>query len=283
MPMRKSLSDPALEMAAAILDDIEKARIANGNRLGQLTRTEPDEDGVMRGFGYDDTHPDVVRLATMVDILAGLEHDAELNLRRALRRHPLHGWVLSMRGVGEKQAARLLAAVGDPYIRPERTLKDETISPAGPRTVSALWAYCGLHVVPGQGASGDHELTAGDGGDPGLGALAAPVASAGVAPRRQRGKQSNWSMVAKTRAILIAQSCLKQLRKPCTSDEGSATHTDECTCSPYRLVYDRRRAHTAKTHPEWLPVHRHNDAMRVSAKEIVKDLWCAAKAHYDAA
>ena len=42
---------------------------------------------------------------------------------------------------------------------------------------------------------------------------------------------------------------------------------------PYRQVYDRRRAATAATHPDWSKLHSHRDALRVMTKAAVRDLW----------
>jgi hypothetical protein len=139
VPITEPLADPTLALLADVLDDLERTRIANENRLRQLTRTGVDKDGGQRGFGLDESHPDVARLAGVVDGIAKLEHQATLNLNRAMRKHPLGAWVKEQRGVGEKQAARLLAAIGDPYWN---TLHDR------PRTPSELWGYCGLK--PGQ-------------------------------------------------------------------------------------------------------------------------------------
>lgn len=305
-PSRESLLDPALALAADILDDLERVRIANQNRLRQLTRTEVDKDGETRGFGYDPDHPDVMRVGLLVFNLEKMEHDAALALGRKLRKHPLGAWVKATKGVGEKQAARLLAAIGDPYIRPELLNEDGSVrSKEGPRTVSALWAYCGLHVLPGghhatdthgqRAAGGQHRDTQPD--DDAHKVL-------GVAAKRRKGERSNWSTKAKMRAYLIAESCIKQLDPQCkegrpavddqtlhadsalrhvgrggqsSSDTRTSTAAPACACSPYRVVYDERRAHTAVTHPEWTDGHSHNDALRVASKEILKDLWRAAR------
>lgn len=229
------LLDPALCFAADVLSDLERTRTAQQNRHRQLTRSEEDSDGEVRGFGLDEWHPDVALLAAMVDTLRSLEHDATLQLQRQLRRHPLHPWVQAQKGVGEKQAARLLAVIGDPYINSVTGL---------PRTVSALWAFCGLHV-----------------------------SAAGVAPKHARGQRSNWSPTAKMRAYLIAESCMKQIIRPCSA----GTHVVECACSPYRLVYERRRRRTATTRPGWTDGHAHNDALRIASKAILRDLWRAAR------
>lgn len=312
-----SLLDPALALAADMLDDIERVRIANENRLRQLTRSVEDKDGEVRGFGLDESHPDVARLAAIVATLGQVEQDATRHLEKVMRRHPLHGWAKSMRGVGDKQVARLLAAIGDPYWRPEIVREDGTVVPAGPRTVSALWAYCGLHTLPvdGQGSFNHQQATAVNGvnfpashktdgpqgSSAGRGQLAArhpdqdhPGAQAAgvwVAARRQRGTKANWSTKAKMRAYLIAESCGKQLRKPCVAGE----HVEDCQCSPYRLLYERRKAATegrvhavecvrcgpsgkpAQPGGAWSDGHRHADALRIVAKEILKDLWREAR------
>jgi hypothetical protein len=129
MPMSYEL----LAFQADVLDDLERVRVANQNRLRQLTRTGSDKDGLERGFGMDESDPDVARLTALVDALKQMEHDAERNLCRALRAHPLGPWVKSLCGVGEKQGARLIASIGDPYWHPD----------GRPRQVSELWSLCG--------------------------------------------------------------------------------------------------------------------------------------------
>jgi hypothetical protein len=42
---------------------------------------------------------------------------------------------------------------------------------------------------------------------------------------------------------------------------------------PYRIIYDKRRAHTDATHPEWKDIQRHMDGLRVMTQEFVTDLW----------
>jgi hypothetical protein len=171
-----------LSFAADVLDDLEATLLANQNRLRHLTRTEVDKDGELRGLGRDVRDQDVKVQAALVAALADVEHKATLNLRRLMRQHPLEPWRAAQRGVGEKQFARLLAAVGDPYWN---TLYGR------PRTVSELWAFCGLHTVsPG----GDQTF--------------ADTHPCHVAARRQRGQRANWSTVAKSRAYLIAAKML---------------------------------------------------------------------------
>lgn len=248
-----SLADPGLGIAAEIVDDLERTRIANENRLRQLTRMTIDSDGLLRGRCYSPIDKDIERITALVEGLKRTEHEAVLHLQRVVRVHPLGIWGKQIRGVGDKQLARLLAVIGDPYIREiaqtemvdgERVVVGVT---AEPRTVSALWAYTGYRVDEGQ------------------------------ACRRKKGVQSNWSTVAKTRAFLIVEACLKA---------GG---------NPYRDAYDTRKAKTegrthaqdcvrcgpsgkpALTGSEWSAGHRHADAMRVAAKTLLRDLWRESK------
>lgn len=241
--------DAALFMAATTLDDLERIRIATENRYRTMTLPAADENGEpLTGWGLDDRHPDVAQLFATVEALRGLEHQATLQLQRTMRKHPLGPWVKQAKGVGEKQAARLLAAIGDPYWN---TLHDR------PRTVSELWAYCGLHVLPGHVSNDIHNAVAGDtsstGGD--VHSEFGTRDPAGVAARRRKGQRANWSTDAKTRAYLVAVSCMKS------------------PGSPYRDVYLARREHTATTHPDWTPIHSHNDGLRIASKAILRDLW----------
>lgn len=59
---------------------------------------------------------------------------------------------------------------------------------------------------------------------------------------------------------------IKRMADPCMKQRES----------PYRAVYDDRRAHTELTHPEWSDGHHHNDALRITAKAILLDMWLVA-------
>nr|WP_159080849.1 Hint domain-containing protein [Nocardia suismassiliense] len=139
-----------------MVDDLESVRIANANRVRQLTRTATDKDGEERGFGLTVEHPEVSKLMLTVEALEAAEHDAVLNLRRAVRRHPLAPFQKRHKGIGEKQLARLLATIGDPYWNDLHQR---------PRTVSELWAYCvprGERVSTPSGAIPIEDLKVGD-------------------------------------------------------------------------------------------------------------------------
>ncbi|MFJ8852306.1 hypothetical protein [Streptomyces sp. NPDC102437] len=278
---------PLLALLADVLDDLERTRIANENRLRQLTRTEPDKDGEERGFGLTLDHPQIATLSDMVETLAKVEHQATLNLQRAVRKHPLGPWVKATIGVGEKQGARLIATIGDPYWN---TLHDR------PRTVSELWAYCGLHVVfpaaqwphgpqlsvgggeqthPGRGVPDAQFTVAGviKQGDPGQSEHGTQRSAAGVAPSRTRGQRANWSTLAKTRAYLVAESCIKQARSPYRAvyDNSREKYTDATHAAPCRRCGPSGKPAAAGT-----PLsagHQHARAIRAVMKALLRDLW----------
>lgn len=266
------LNDPGLAMMADSLDDLERVRNASRNRLRTMTRSEVDKDGNLRGFCLSESDPEVARLSALCTALDGLVHDQTLALQRRMRKHPLGPWVKGQRGIGDKTAARLLAAVGDPYWN---TLHDR------PRTVSELWAYCGLHTLPGGHLLGAIPSPSAPPGHPLRRAVTTapsiPICQA-VAARRRKGVKSNWSTVAKTRAWLCIEACMKQLDPACKGETGIANHVEGCRCSPYRIVVDVRRTRTLLTHPDWTPRHSLNDGMRIASKTFLRDLWRQAKA-----
>lgn len=230
--------DPLLRMLASSVDDLEQVRKATENRFRSATRDEPDEDGIQRGLGLSPEDPFVANLAALLLALKAKEVLAVKQLEKAMKKHPLGSWVMDTPGVGLKQGARLLAAIGDPYwhMRENR-----------PRSVSELWAYSGYHTVPLPDAETND------------------THAVSMAARRKKGVKSNWSSEAKTRAYLISTSCLK------------AVGSDVRARSPYRDVYDARKERVRALHPEWSDGHCHNDALRITSKRILQDLWREAK------
>lgn len=171
-----TITDFTLALTADTLDDIEKTRISMQNRYRQMTRTESDADGEERGFGLPEDSYAVMSVKALVDGLLAQEKEATKILEKVMKSHALGPWVKSQKGVGLKQGARLIAAVGDPYWN---TLHDRA------RTVTEFWSYAGFGVGE-------------DGG----------------AVKRKKGVKSNWNAKAKMRAFLIAESCLKQKGSP---------------------------------------------------------------------
>jgi hypothetical protein len=258
-------------MAAEILDDLEKVRIANENRLRQLTRDEEDKDGVRRGFGWPVSRSEIICLQILIDALVDLEHKAELNLKRLMRKHPLGPWVKNAHGVGEKQAARLLAAIGDPYWNDTHNR---------PCTVSELWAYCGYHTLPADQTILDTQvaLVGGvqTGSNPDQNIKDTQALLVRVAAARVRGQKSNWSSTAKMRAYLIAESIVKaggsyrEIYDAGRIKYAEAVHDNPCRrCGP--------AGKPALPGSQLSKGHQHARALRKVAKEILKDLWKEAR------
>ncbi len=235
------IADPMLFTLAQTLQDYETLRIAEEHRLRIFSTPSdvPDEDGVCRGFGYAEDSDEVQVVKGLIDPLKDLEHRTVLSLQKRMRVNPIWPYFKDVKGVGEKTLARLMACIGDPYLRP---LDDGSYTP---RTVSQLWAYCGMHTI----ANKDGEI---------------------IAAKRMKGVQANWNTEAKTRLFLLSQGLLRQgIRKDKDGNQFAVT--------PYGQLYLDRRAHTAVTHPEWNPGHGLNDALRIMGKELLKQLWRAAR------
>ncbi len=235
------IADPMLFTLAQTLQDYETLRIAEEHRLRIFSTPSdvPDEDGVCRGFGYAKDSNEVQVVKGLIDPLKDLEHRTVLSLQKRMRVNPIWPYFKDVKGVGEKTLARLMACIGDPYLRP---LDDGSYTP---RTVSQLWAYCGMHTMPNK----DGEI---------------------IAAKRMKGVQANWNTEAKTRLFLLSQGLLRQgIRKDKDGNQFAVT--------PYGQLYLDRRARTAVTHPEWNPGHGLNDALRIMGKELLKQLWRAAR------
>lgn len=237
-----TLSDPLLAFHADALSDLEAARIANENRYRQLIRDVTDADGETRGFGLPPEHPDALAYQGIVEAFTRAEAGAVKRLEQRMRQHPLGPWVAAQRGIGNKQAARLLASIGDPYWH---SLEDR------PRTVGELWAYAGYGQIDRIGASG-------------------------VVRRRRRGEQVSWSDEAKMRAHLVATSIVKttgpwrEVYDAARAKYADAVHVVPCVrCGP--------AGHPAPEGSALSAGHRHARALRIAAKEVLKGLWLEAR------
>jgi hypothetical protein len=158
-----------------------------------------------------------------------------------------------MNGIGEKQCARLLACIGDPY------WNDSTDQP---RTLRPLWRFCGLDVVPADAQSSDDSQV---------------VLGVGVAPRKQRGQLVTWNPEARQRVWLIAESCMKNRNSAyrpvydaARIKYADAVHGAPCIrCGP--------KGKPAQAGSPLSNGHQHARGLRLIAKEILRDLWREAK------
>lgn len=243
-------TDPyvGLAFAAQVLDDLENLRIANGNRLGHMTRSTEDSDGETRGMGLSLEHPSVVAMLDIVSAMEATEARAIKELERAMKVHPLGPWVKAQTGIGLKQAARLLGSIGDPYVRPRIEYEDGTVEASRPRLVSELWAYTGYSVIGGE------------------------------SQKRRKGQMANWNDDARKRAWLISASCVKQ--KPGTKwrdlyDTARAKYADSVHPTPCARCGPAGKP--AQVGSPLSAGHQHARALRLISKQVLKEMWIESK------
>jgi len=157
---------------------------------------------------------------------------------------------LDQRGIGDKTVARLLGEIGHPIVafpahweeggddEDEKILvEDEPFI----RRVSDLWSYCG---------HGD--------------------------PSRKRKKGMTQDDALKL-GNPTAKMTVNQMATRCMMRKGGTTPTGKVDApSPYRAVYDAKRAHYETARPEWPDARKKGAAIRITGKEILRDLYNAA-------
>lgn len=101
--------------------DVQKLRIAQGNRIAAMERDELADTWIAPAH-------------TTMDGLDALEKAIDRQLSGLVKQHPMADWIKGQRGIGLPGFARLLGITGslDRFA-----------------TVSKLWAYLGMHVVDG--------------------------------------------------------------------------------------------------------------------------------------
>lgn len=239
--------DPVLGTLASTVGDLEDVRISLSNRLYSLTHAENDVDGHLRGFGLPDDDPSVEAIKSLLAGAEALEKQAIKAMTSRMKKHVLYGWVQNNKGVGEKTAARLLSALGDPYIKElyEPAGEDEFRRVLKPRTISELWSYAGYGVVEGS------------------------------APKRTKGSKSNWNPEVRMRVWLIAETSVKckGTYKP-VYDKAKAHYI----ATPHAVDCARCGA---KAGEPLSAGHAHARALRRVSKEILRDLWLLSKEWHD--
>lgn len=244
---------PSMGLAGALLDDIEDLRKATHNRIGAKERD-----------GLGDT-PEVQIARERLVALEAIEHACTLDLQRAMRKHPLGPWVKATKGVGEKQAARLLDAIGDPYWNDA-----DDRARRGP---AELWAFCGY--VPGQRRQ------------------------KGMRDNWSAVAKSRAYLIAESAKKSRCPACTAAGKA--REETGWAFPPNDCTCPtthPLRAKYDHERARQllavhkepcVRCGPKGKPAeagsplsdsHREARALRVVAKEVLKMMWIQARDYH---
>jgi hypothetical protein len=227
-----------------LLDDLESLRIRNNNRVGATKR---------RGIIPD---PFVVEIS---DQVKGLEDQIVKQLIETATREfgPLFAWADSYRGLGKKSLARLLAAIGDPATgttghwedlegeKGQEVKRIWVIDDTYERSVSQLWSYCG-HGAPGRRTKNMSQEDALRLGNP-------------------HAKKQVWQIT--TGMLKAGNRAYYDARREQTKDK---LHDTTCIrCGP--------SGKPATVGTPWKDGHKHADALRVSGKEFLKDLWLTAQ------
>jgi hypothetical protein len=227
-----------LRIWAEMFEDAMQQRIAANNRAE-------------RG-GVDPTI-----YAAYTDALQKAENVCALEMRRCYRRvvpESIRTWQKNTHGLGEHGIARLLGHLGHPRIATphhwEGTGSARTLIADEPfeRTISQLWQYCGH----------------------------------GRAERKRKGMTADELAAQGSPALKMIVHII-------------ADRTMYQKASPYRVVYDDIKTKCAdKTHSvecvrcgpsgkpaqpgtPWKPGHIHAHALRITGKEILRDLWLVAR------
>ena len=179
-----------------------------------------------------------------------------------MKQHPLGPWVIGQKGLGLKTVARLLGEIGDPYWMTRHAEHPTEKTPEGkpkliviedrPRTVSELWAFCGLDVRNG------------------------------AAPRRRAGQRSNWRSMARTRAYNCLDPIIKAKNNPGEYTTLFYETKDGLAGSVYTPEYIEAwssKVSPGDPIPPWLIMKR---AKRVVMKRILRDLWVESKRLHEA-
>lgn len=225
-----------LRLWAESYEDAQSARISCENRM--LRGNVQPEDFALQ--------LDAIKIGEMV---------CKKAMKGAYRKAAPKGviaWQKGATGVGEHLLARLLGVVGHPVIATpyhwegEGSQRELIADLPFERTVSQLWSYCG---------TGD------------------------AARKRAKGMSANDAMAlgsprAKMLVHLIAEGCIKAGVRKIEGVEGSPSTATRTAISEYGKVYLERRDKTAGRE-DWTDGHRHNDALRIVGKRVLRDLWVA--------
>lgn len=230
-----------LRMLAEAFRDLQECRISITNRS---ERAGIDQD----------------LLAPTLEAVKRAEKVAQSGLRAEYRRTvpaAIRRWQEDSPGIGDHSVALLLGLIGDPVRAVphwwEGEGDDRVLLQGEPfdRSVSQLWSLCGH-------------------GDPERKRRKGMTAEDAAALGNPRAKMIVHEFLAAKAVMQKCATCRANTR-PGETWEVSKGCTD---CPHYRQVYVARRAATASR--EWTDGHCANDALRITGKAILRDLWVAA-------
>lgn len=275
-----------LRLLAESFEDAQKARIAIENRL----RSGADAGPALEAL----------------DSLRHAEGKLSLALRRKFRvvNPELTAWAKDTVGIGEHLLARLIGTIGHPVIASPYHWEGEgsdRILVSGPsylRSVSQLWSYCG-HGDPTRkrrkGMTADEAMSL---GNPRAKMLVHLIAEGCVKCRGsatgdsdssraggaiecatpEAGSPTSTTLSAQTTELTVSQAVALGSDE---NDDETRSQTQTILApvrrrSPYRDTYDLARI-TYSEREDWSDGHRHNAALRLVGKEVLRDIWLVAQ------
>jgi hypothetical protein len=272
-----------LRMWAEMFADIDQEYTRQSNRVGVNGDGE-----IVRPLNVD-AGPYIVHLQA----LKALRHQIGLDLVRCYRKTvppSVIAWQRAEKGVGEHLMARLLGHLGPVDVAtPKAWADNQAFDPSKPssrtdnpkrvlidqepyrRSVSQLWAYCGVGDPTRKKRTGMSQEDAFKLGNPRLRTIL-------------------W--------LIVDHVCMEPGRdiKELMASEDFGLGWVSDAKRRYRRIYEERRAETVKREhagpcvrcgpsgkpaPDgspWSKGHQHADALRIVGKEILRDLWLAAEA-----
>jgi len=258
--------------------------------------------------------------ADIVANLDNTERLLRKSMVKAFRRASpeLSQWARDTVGIGEETVARLLGRIGHPVIAQPYHWEGEGDSrtlvadPPFERTVSQLWSYCG-HGDPARrrrkGMTAEEAFGLGSPDAKKLVYLLSvatmkcagstttpPTAIPGPTPIPEPPSvdplDPSGHETIDTQSLSAGGSTSPQpivIPQPTDLAAGDGTVDARQVTqptgvarrrSPYRDVYDQRRAHTAER-DDWTDGHKNADALRIVGKHILRDMWIVAREAMD--
>jgi hypothetical protein len=242
----------------------QRERIRRGERIRAIAQARDhrwdapeveDAEELLRHIERGETLGPIPFLGILYQRAWAEERQLSNLLEETITSHAAWPWLLQIRGVGPRLAARLLS----------RLRIDRAHAP------SAFWAYCGLGTVAGTEYRCDtcHACFV--------------VSARNPAPARHLGKsrlacEGRLMRAAPSRCLRVAQPRPRKL-EPRRYDATAKTICFLIGTSfsrqggPYKIYYQDAYARYASRHPEWPAKHVVFAAMRVTVKLFLKHLW----------
>lgn len=258
----------SLKIYAETFEDYQRARISAENRLRS---------------GQVDAAIAKIHLAP----IQHAEHQMALDMRREYRRvvpPAIRQWQVETQGIGEHLLARLLAVIGDPAIAYPHHWESPIQIPQA--DVGAAVPSDAVRPVPR--AQSTHRSVGRQ--DEDAGGLDSDVSHTHFAKRilvpdqpYARSLHQLWQYCGHGDSTARRKAGMKQedvfragnprakMLVHLLAESGMKNRR-----SPYRAVYETAREQSATVHPDWTPMHSHNDGLRRVGKEILRDLWLVA-------